>query len=180
MDTFSRRHFEMDFLKWKKKGISIKISLKFVPKGPLNNIRALVQIMAWRRPGAKPLSEPILIRLPMHICGARPQWVNTIDSRFIAVIYNMIVHTAPQLQRQNFSQTLHSRMTPHTSPLRASCGVSFVSTHLVLITIMCVDDTIINVYLLVSSLIIYLYHHGINFGYRCITVMSLRTNWLYL
>ena len=36
--------------------ISIKFSLKFVPKGPINNIPALVQIMAWRRPGDKPLS----------------------------------------------------------------------------------------------------------------------------
>ena len=27
------------------------MSLKFVPKGPINNIPALVQIMAWRRPG---------------------------------------------------------------------------------------------------------------------------------
>ena len=34
--------------------ISIKISLKIVPKGPINNIPALVQIMAWRRPGDKP------------------------------------------------------------------------------------------------------------------------------
>ena len=31
--------------------IPIKFSLKFVPKGPMNNIPALVQIMAWRRPG---------------------------------------------------------------------------------------------------------------------------------
>ena len=29
--------------------ISIKISMKFVPKGPINNIPALVEIMAWRR-----------------------------------------------------------------------------------------------------------------------------------
>ena len=35
--------------------ILIKISLKYVPKGPINNIPALVQIMAWRRPGNKPL-----------------------------------------------------------------------------------------------------------------------------
>ena len=28
--------------------ISIKFSLKFVPKGQINNIPALVQIMAWR------------------------------------------------------------------------------------------------------------------------------------
>ena len=40
--------------------ISIKISLKFVPNVSINNIPALVQIMAWRRPGAKPLSEPML------------------------------------------------------------------------------------------------------------------------
>ena len=39
--------------------ISIKFSLKFIPKGPINNIPALVQIMAWRRPGDKPLPEPI-------------------------------------------------------------------------------------------------------------------------
>ena len=40
--------------------IPIKISLKFVPKGPINYIRALVQIMAWRRTGDKPLSEPMM------------------------------------------------------------------------------------------------------------------------
>ena len=58
--------------------ILIKISLKFVPKSPINNIPALVQIMAWRRSGDKPLSEPIMIGLPMHICFTRPQWVNQI------------------------------------------------------------------------------------------------------
>ena len=56
--------------------ISIKISLKFIIKGPVNNIPALVQIMAWRRPGDKPLSEPIVVSLPTHICVTRPQWVN--------------------------------------------------------------------------------------------------------
>ena len=43
--------------------ISIKISLMFVPKGPINNIPALVQIIAWRRPGDKPLSEPMMVSL---------------------------------------------------------------------------------------------------------------------
>ena len=37
--------------------------LKFVPKGPINNIPALVQIMAWRQRGDEPLSEPMLVRL---------------------------------------------------------------------------------------------------------------------
>ena len=55
---------------------SIQISLKFVPKGPIDNIPALFQIMAWRRPGDKPLSEPMLIILLTHICVTRPQWVN--------------------------------------------------------------------------------------------------------
>ena len=38
--------------------ISLKISLNFVPVDWINNILALVQIMAWGRPGYKPLSEP--------------------------------------------------------------------------------------------------------------------------
>ena len=58
---------------------SIDISLKFVPKGPINNIPALVQIMACRRPGDKPLSGPMMVRLPTHICVTRLQWVNCID-----------------------------------------------------------------------------------------------------
>ena len=53
----------------------IKISLKFVRKCLTNNIPALVQIKAWRRPGDKPLSEPMLVSLPTHVCVARPQWV---------------------------------------------------------------------------------------------------------
>ena len=40
--------------------ILIEISLNFVPKDTINNIPALVQIMAWRRPGDKPLSEAML------------------------------------------------------------------------------------------------------------------------
>ena len=55
--------------------ISFKISLKFVPKGVINNIPALVLIMAWRRPGDKPSSEPMLVRSLTHICVTRPQWV---------------------------------------------------------------------------------------------------------
>ena len=56
--------------------ISIKISLKFVPKGPINHIPTLVQIMAWRRSGDKPLSESMMVSLLTHICVTRPQWVN--------------------------------------------------------------------------------------------------------
>ena len=61
----NRRHFADDIFKCiflnENVDISIKISLKFVPKGPINKIPALVQIMAWRRPGDKPLSEPMMV-----------------------------------------------------------------------------------------------------------------------
>ena len=53
--------------------ISIEISLNFVHTGPLNNIPALVQIMARRRAGDKPLSEQMLFRSLTHICVTRPQ-----------------------------------------------------------------------------------------------------------
>ena len=69
----------MYFLQWKCLNSDTN-SLKFVPKGPINNIPALVQKMAWRRPGNKPLSEPMMVNLLMHICVTRPQWVNVIFS----------------------------------------------------------------------------------------------------
>ena len=72
-------HFPDDIFKWiflnENVWILIKISLNFGPKGPINNIPALVQIMAWRRPGAKTLSEPMMVSLLMHICVILPQWV---------------------------------------------------------------------------------------------------------
>ena len=42
--------------------VLIRVSLKFVPKGPINNIPVLIQIMAWCGSGDKPLSEPMLIQ----------------------------------------------------------------------------------------------------------------------
>ena len=73
-------HFADDIFKWisltENVSISMKISLNFVPRGPINNNPTLVQIVAWRWPGGKPLSEPMMVRLPMNICITWPQWVN--------------------------------------------------------------------------------------------------------
>ena len=84
----NRRRFADDIFKWiflnENVWISINISLKFVPKSPIDHIPALVQIMAWRRPGDKPLSEPMMINLPTHICVTRPQWVNISSTLFQA------------------------------------------------------------------------------------------------
>ena len=60
-DGTSKRFFFLNENVW----ILIKISVKFIPKGPINNMPALVQIMAWCQPGDKPLSEPMMVRLPM-------------------------------------------------------------------------------------------------------------------
>ena len=43
--------------------IPIRISLKFVPRSPNYNKPALVQVMAWRRTGDKPLPELMLTKL---------------------------------------------------------------------------------------------------------------------
>ena len=74
------RHFPDDIFKCiflnENARISLKKSLKFVPKVRINNIPALVQIMAWRRSGDKPLSESMVVNLLKHICVTRPQWDN--------------------------------------------------------------------------------------------------------
>ena len=57
---------------WWYQWVPIKILLKFVPKGPINNILELVQIMAWCWSGGKPLSEPVMVSLLMHVCITRP------------------------------------------------------------------------------------------------------------
>ena len=71
LTTFSNAFF---FMKMYQYRLKFHWS-SFFPKGPINK-PALVQIMAWRRPGDIPLSEPMMIRLPTHICVTRPQLVD--------------------------------------------------------------------------------------------------------
>ena len=85
------RRFPDGILKWnylnENSWISIKISLKFVPMGPINDIPALVQVMAWHRPGDKPLSEPMMVSLLTHISVTRPQWVNCCHAELIYLFF---------------------------------------------------------------------------------------------
>ena len=71
------RHFPDDIFKCiflnENVWISIKISLKFVPKGPINSIPSFIQIMAWRGPGNKSSSEAMMVSLLTHIYATRPQ-----------------------------------------------------------------------------------------------------------
>ena len=54
----------------------LRFNWSFFPKVWINNILALVQIMAQCRPGNKLLSKPMIVSLQSHICIIRPQWVN--------------------------------------------------------------------------------------------------------
>ena len=82
------RHFADDISKCislnENVWILLTISLMFVPKGPINNIPTLVQVMARRHPGDKPLSEPMMVSLSTHICVTRPQWVKVLAWSWIA------------------------------------------------------------------------------------------------
>ena len=73
-------HFADDVFKWifvnENVWILLQISLKFVLKVRIDNIPALVQIMAWPRPGDKPLSELMVVSLLTHMCVTWPQWIN--------------------------------------------------------------------------------------------------------
>ena len=80
------RHFADDIFKYiflnENLWIPIKISLKFVPKGRMNNIPALVQIMAWRLPGDKPLFEPMMVSLPTHVYASLG--LNELNKQFLS------------------------------------------------------------------------------------------------
>ena len=74
MDSISQTTFSNAF-SWMK---IYELRLYFtevVLTGSVNNIPALVQIMAWCRPGDKPLSGLMTVNLLMHICIIQPQWV---------------------------------------------------------------------------------------------------------
>ena len=66
------RHFTDDIFKRiflnENVKITIQFSLKGIPKGPIDDKSALVQVMHCRLFGAKPLPEP---SSPTHICDTR-------------------------------------------------------------------------------------------------------------
>ena len=56
---FADINFKCIFLNENEK-ITIRFLLKFVPRSPIDNKSALVEVMAWRRTGDKPLQETML------------------------------------------------------------------------------------------------------------------------
>ena len=91
------RHFADDTFKrifvTENVRILIKISLEFVPKGPTNNIPTLVQIMDRRRPGDKPLSEPIMVILLTYRWASLGLKESRLALVFSRVLVQVVFHT---------------------------------------------------------------------------------------
>ena len=64
---------------------------EIVPRSPNDNKPACVQIMAWRRPGDKPLSEPMMVCPPTHTSATRPQWVQ--HHSYDSIVFSVTVTT---------------------------------------------------------------------------------------
>ena len=73
--------------------------MKFVSNGPINNILALVQILAWRQPRDKTLSEPMMVRLPTHVYASLgPSELSTAEPGYLCTsCCKMIKILLPQL-----------------------------------------------------------------------------------
>ena len=86
-------HFSDDIFLNENIQILIIIWLKFVHGVQINNTQALVQIIAWCRPGDKPLSESgvrvsLLTHIYMH--HPRPQWVNPLMHDGVTPYWRML------------------------------------------------------------------------------------------
>ena len=87
------RHFQDDIFKCifsnENVWISLKNSMKVLPKVRIYNVPALVQIMYCRRPGDKPLSETMMVSLLTHTCVTRPQWVKSNGNAYFAMLKSL-------------------------------------------------------------------------------------------
>ena len=81
--------------------MSLKISLKFVPKVRINNIPALVLILYWYQPGDRPLSGAMIDSLLLHI-------YTSLSLNELSV--NLSETTAKPSQQQNKEQKANGRL----------------------------------------------------------------------
>ena len=88
--------------------------LNFVPEGTIENISALVQILARRLAGNKPLFEPTMVNLRTQICVIRPQYTFLLIS--IAIALNQKCFPALYIkQYKHFNKTSIHIIEDHRS-----------------------------------------------------------------
>ena len=66
---------------WMKMVVPIQVSLKYISMSPINSKLALVQVMAWRRAGDKPLPELMMTQLIHAYVRQKGRWVTGIDTK---------------------------------------------------------------------------------------------------
>ena len=71
--------------------------------------------MAWRRPGDKPLSEPMMVSLLTHICVTRPQWVKR--QMYMKQRHVTCAGTAAYLHSYNMKITFSHALTKYETNL---------------------------------------------------------------
>ena len=78
---FWQTTYSIAFKKNENERIPIQISLKSVPRSPIDNKAALVQVMAWCRTGEKPIPGPMIRQFfDAYRCGSRGRWIIVIPA----------------------------------------------------------------------------------------------------
>ena len=93
--TIFQKTFWNEFSWMKMCEFRLKFHWSLFLGAPINNIPALVQIMAWRREGDKPLSETMMVSLLTHICYCEFIWSDPQGKFKLLCLYHeldMIIH----------------------------------------------------------------------------------------
>ena len=113
--------------------LSLRISLILVIKVQIKHIRALVQIMAWRWPGDKPLSEIMVASLLTYICVTPPHldeqmfhpirkhWSQEVANKTLHDGNNLAQRVACFLQTQWYSVAWRFHMNIFAFDFRVQC-----------------------------------------------------------
>ena len=125
MAAFLQTTFSLAFSWMKMYKSRLTFPWKYVPKGPINNIPALVQIMAWHRTGDKPLSEPMMFSLLTHICITQPHWVNHSLHRRLSSWQPLV---QPVIKKQSTWQLFHFSFGALTPFNQQFTNTSYVQT----------------------------------------------------
>ena len=82
----------------------------FVPKGPIKNSASLVQKTAWRRPGDRPFSEPMWLKL-YHLDSISNQYILCMMHHCFTMTHNDVAASdvAVGMWRHNQEATNHER-----------------------------------------------------------------------
>ena len=113
--------------------IWIKISLKFALCSPIDNRLTLVQIMAWRWIGAKPLSKPVMASNTWKMTVSQPSSLQHGNAQMRSYLMNSCNIAIYQLydrkQTSPWIKIIHCFHLPHIMHLVSACTGIFFYIH---------------------------------------------------